>query len=172
MIDALWCTWDRNLEFARRLVADVPDERMAYQPAAGMNHPAWVLCHLSAYHPVILGVLRGQPFDDPKDHPFGMRSAPVPYRDAYPSKEALVRAFEGGHAEVVEAARTAPASRLAEPPPLERWRDAMPNNAALLVHLMVAHESTHLGQLSAWRRVQGMPPAMTVWFAQPDAQNA
>ena len=33
--------------YLRMLIADVPDERMAEQPVAGVNHPAWILGHLA-----------------------------------------------------------------------------------------------------------------------------
>jgi len=33
--------------FCRRLLADIPDERLAEQPVADVNHPAWVLGHLA-----------------------------------------------------------------------------------------------------------------------------
>jgi hypothetical protein len=29
-----------NLGYAKRLVADIPDDKMALQPASGMNHAA------------------------------------------------------------------------------------------------------------------------------------
>ena len=37
----------------------VPDDRITHQPAARMNHPAWVFSHLNLYHPVMLALLRG-----------------------------------------------------------------------------------------------------------------
>jgi hypothetical protein len=34
-------TWNLNHGHAKRLVADVPDDAMAREPAPGMNHAAW-----------------------------------------------------------------------------------------------------------------------------------
>ena len=34
------------VEYVRKLVGDVPDERMAEQPLPGVNHPAWILGYL------------------------------------------------------------------------------------------------------------------------------
>ena len=31
-----------NVDYARRLVADIPHDKMAAQPIEGMNHAAWV----------------------------------------------------------------------------------------------------------------------------------
>ena len=47
MLSPLIHTWNLNLGYAKRLVADVPEVRMACQPAAHMNHAAWVLGHLA-----------------------------------------------------------------------------------------------------------------------------
>jgi hypothetical protein len=35
------------MQYCRMLVEDIADERMAEQPIAGVNHPAWVLGHLA-----------------------------------------------------------------------------------------------------------------------------
>jgi uncharacterized damage-inducible protein DinB len=48
-------------------------------------------------------------------------------------------------------------SRLAGAIPLERWKQRFPLIADAVVHLMIDHESTHLGQVSAWRRAGGRP---------------
>jgi hypothetical protein len=41
--------------------------------------------------------------------------------------------------------------------PLERWKATFPKVGSILGYLMLVHESTHLGQISMWRRVQGLP---------------
>lgn len=157
MIEWFLYSWDKNLHYGENLMTDVPQEKMVYQPAPGMNHPAWLLSHLNAYHPVIAAVIRGEPFDDPKFHRFGMQSQPEPDASVYPSKKELVNAYIHGHERVTEALREAKPARLNEPVPLERWSKTMPNIGTALGYLMIHHEATHLGQLSVWRRVQGMP---------------
>ena len=156
MIESLLFSWDKNLGYAQRLVADIPDERMVFQPGPGMNHPAWVLCHLNLYHPVIVSLIKNEPFDDPKGHKYGMTSKPVRDPAAYPAKGDLVETFIQGHADVTHALRSADPTALQAPVTLERWKDAMSTVNLALGYLMVLHESVHLGQLSAWRRVQGL----------------
>lgn len=157
MIDALLFSWDNNDDYAQRLVADLPDAQMTHQPAANMNHPAWVLSHLHAYHPVIVALIQGQTFDDPKHHPFGMQSKPVVDASVYPTKAVLVDAFVQGHAQVKSALAASDSAALNAPVLLDRWKTVMPTVALALGYLMLLHEATHLGQLSAWRRVQGLP---------------
>jgi hypothetical protein len=47
MTGPLLHTWNLNLGYAKRLVADIPYDKIALQPAPGMNHAAWVLGHLA-----------------------------------------------------------------------------------------------------------------------------
>lgn len=157
MIEALLLGWDRNLDYARRLLADVPQDRMSYQPAVNMNHPAWIFSHLNIYHAPMAAMLLGRPFDDPKGHPFGMGSKALPDASLYATREELLSAYERGHQNVALALRTGGQAALEATTPLERWRSAMPQVGIVLGYLMLVHESTHLGQISMWRRVQGMP---------------
>jgi len=156
-IEGLLFSWGKNLVYGQNLVADLEDDQMAKQPGPGMNHPAWVLSHLNAYLPVIEHVIKGEPFDDPKDHAFGMKSKPMDKRSVYASKEELLAEFVSGHERVAEALKEAGDAVWAKPIVLERWVDVMPTAAIALPYLMLVHENTHFGQLSAWRRVQELP---------------
>lgn len=159
-VDGIALIWDRQCAYAQSLVADLSPEEMLSQPVAGvtMNHPAWILSHLSAYHPVLELSLRGETPDDPVDHPYGMKSAPLADAGAYLPKDELVRSFTEGHDRVAAALRAAPQSRFDEPPPIARFHERMPTIAGMCTFLGVFHESVHIGQLSAWRRAGGRPP--------------
>lgn len=159
LLAALLSTYEDNREYAKRLVADLADAELTSQPVAGrtMNHPAWVLAHLGLYGPIVAAVVRGDPFDDPRHHPFGGLSHPINERGVYPSKAELLRAFVAGYDGAAAAIRIASAERLAAPTPLERWRARYPTIAYFAQHMMVEHISVHLGQLSAWRRAGGRP---------------
>lgn len=156
-IEGLIFAWNKNLDYARKLVADLSEDQMAVQPAPGMNHPAWVLSHLNVYHPVIEHVIKGEMFDDPKGHPFGMQSKPVADRSVYASKDELVSAFVAGHERVERALRLATDTLWSQAVVLPRWQQFMPTAGVALPYLMLVHENTHFGQVSAWRRVQGLP---------------
>ena len=156
MIDLLLFSWEKNLGYAQRLIADLDDEAMVRQPAAGTNHPAWVLSHLNIYHPVIVSLIRGETFPDPKDHRYGMQSKPVADRAEYPSKGELIQTFATGHEQVESALRQAPVEAWHAAVTLPRWQQAMPTVDVALGYLMLHHEAVHLGQLSGWRRVQGL----------------
>ena len=157
MVEGLLLGWNRNLDYATRLLADIPQDMMTYQPVVNMNHPAWVFSHLNIYHVPMTCVLLGKPFEDPKNSPFGMQSKPQQDPSIYKSKHELLADFTRGHREVADALRTGGQAALDTETPLERWRTSMPKIGILLPYLMLVHESTHLGQLSVWRRVQGLP---------------
>ena len=134
---------------------------MTWQPApdgkAPANHPAWVLAHLNTYVPIVQALVQGQEFADPKDAPFGMQSKPEADANIYPGKTELLNEFVTGHEQVSKLLETADPAVLEQAVTLERWKARMPSVAAALVYLGMCHENLHLGQLSAWRRIQGLP---------------
>jgi hypothetical protein len=160
-IEGLLFGWNKNADYGPKLVSDLSDEQMVAQPApagqAPSNHPAWVLSHLNAYLSVIEAIVAGQTFDDPKEHPFGMMSKPAADASLYPSKAELVATFTTGHERIAQALSEAPADLLQQTITLPRWKEVMPKAGIALPYLMLNHENLHLGQLSTWRRVQGMP---------------
>lgn len=155
--EATLIAWSRNADYGKKIVADLTVDQMIIQPGPGMNHPAWILSHLNAYHGPLLAMLSGEEFADPKDHPFGMQSKPESDAAIYASKDELVAAWQQGHDDVALHLAAATDETLAQPLKLERWAKPFPRVIDALPYIMISHESTHLGQLSAWRRVQGLP---------------
>ena len=169
LASAILITWRRNAAYAGRLVGDLSASQFVAQPVPNgvlINHPAWVLCHLSVYAPICAALAHGTPFEDPLEHRYGQTSKVSGDPREYPGAPEIVREFERAHAEaeraVVEAGTASgagtdhAASVFARTNPLPRWRDAQPTVGDMLVTLMVKHESFHLGQLSAWRRAMGL----------------
>lgn len=148
------------LGYARKLVADVDDARFADQPAPGLNHPAWIVGHLAVAADYALQLL-GRPTLCPRDWQvrFGPGSTPRPDRAVYPSKADLLAALERGHAAVGEAAAGAAPEGLdrAHEVPIAFLKESIPTAGGLIAHLLTTHEAAHLGQLSAWRRLVGLP---------------
>ena len=52
--------WDNQLGYALALLDDLTDEQFVLRPGGKMNHPAWIVGHIAAYHPVIGQLLRGE----------------------------------------------------------------------------------------------------------------
>jgi hypothetical protein len=146
-----------NLGYAKRLVADIPEDKMALQPAPGMNHAAWVLGHLACTADMLGSMIGVKPVCPPEWAVlFDWNSSPSSDVAQYPSKATLLRALEEGHAAIAAALPSIPESRWSETTPLEAVRGFLPTLGDCFVFVMAAHENMHLGQLSAWRRAQGM----------------
>ncbi len=75
---------------------------------------------------------------------------------ADPTKAVLLKALEAAHSGVAVALPSVPEARWSEPTPVEEVPGVLPTLGDSFVFVMAAHENMYLGQLSAWRRVQGM----------------
>jgi hypothetical protein len=151
-----------TLAMCERLMADVSQEEMERQPTAGVNPPAWILGHL-AICTDFAQQLMGRPTRLPKTwhEEFGPGTSPLSTTHAYPSRDELLDALRGGHAEVVAALATLDAATLSAPNPLSGMpflQQTLPTAGDLLAHLMTTHEAAHLGHLSNWRRQMGRKP--------------
>ena len=158
-VESIVYAWDNQLHYALALVDDLSDEQMVQRPGGNMNHPAWMLGHVSLYHPVTLQLLAGEPVDDPKnDSLYGFAGhGPVDDIKAYGSKESIVAWFADGHENVAQALLAAKPQAFRRPPSLERWAKMYPTVEFMLPDLLLHHESLHIGQISIWRRAAGLP---------------
>jgi len=151
------------LGYCRRLVDDIPDDALADQPSPGVTHPAWVLGHLAIAADAATVRLGGRPACPPDwRRLFGPGSAVSPDRAAYPSKAELLAAVERGFGLAVESARRATPELLAQPQAGPFYTQECPTVGDLVAHLMTTHSFLHLGQLSAWRRMRGLPSALGI----------
>ena len=159
MQHALLSTYERNLDHARRLVNDLDDEKMVVQPVRGMNHPAWVLGHLTCTCDVAMRVIGESPVA-PSDwaQTFGPRTEPVADRQRYPDRDVLLDALEQCHEAVAERVGALSADAMQAAPEDARFQKRWPTRADALLHVMIGHEQMHLGQVSALRRAQALPP--------------
>jgi hypothetical protein len=157
LIPAVLRTWARQRDYAVRLVADLSDADMVAQPIGGvtLNHPAWTFGHIGIYPPVLAAILESRPFEDPIKHRYGRDSKPQSDPAAYPPKAKLIADYLAGHDRLAAVLEAADPAVFDAPIPLARWKERFPFVADAIVHLMIDHESTHLGQVSAWRRAGG-----------------
>jgi hypothetical protein len=161
MLKSLLHNYAFNLTYAQMLVGEIPDEEMAGQPEGIVNHPAWTLGHLgyaSDYAAILLGLEGTTP--QPWVELFGRGTTPVDDRTKYPPKEEMLAALEQQHARVADAISKADPALFEQPTANEEFRQIMPTVGDGLAYLLVSHEATHLGQVSAWRRAMGKPSVL------------
>ena len=139
------------------LVADVSPEDFCRQPLPGMNHPAWVFGHL-AYASDRHGTLVGndQRLGDWQGM-FAKGSATSDDPANYPSKDELLAAWKAANSRLIAAVEGASPERLATPNTYLP-NGLLPTLGDFLAYSMTGHTSSHLGQVSAWRRADGRPP--------------
>lgn len=148
------------LNYCRLLTADIDDERMTELPVAGANHPAWILGHLAVCTDYA-GKLVGLPRECPKEwhRLFGPGSQANADRAAYPNKDGLLKALAAGHERVSAGVAKANPEAMRQPQNVI-FPQHFPTVGDMVAHLMTTHPCAHLGQLSAWRRFNGLPAVL------------
>jgi hypothetical protein len=148
-----------GLDFLREQVADVAPADMVAQPNGMVNHPAWVIGHLT-FACQLLGGVVGLPAWLPDDWAgrFGPGSTPAADAGLYEAKENALAILRDAQVRITRAVEGLDDSRLDEPFPDESYRDVFPTVRHALTQVLVGHTANHVGQLSVWRRAMGLPP--------------
>lgn len=144
----------------KRMMADIDDAKLDWQPAPNAHSAVWILAHLAIATDYVLMNLGQKGAVSKEWHKrFGPGSSELTAGEARPSKAELLSAIEAGHARVVEAVRNPDPALLAKPHPV-KVLDGTPIVTVdhLIGHLMTTHAAVHMGQLSLWRRCAGYPP--------------
>lgn len=147
------------LQYGKQLTADIPDDKFAFMPTPTMNHPAWILGHLTMAADYGLNFLGGKPIAPEGYAPlFGIGIGPKPDRMLYPTKDEMLAAYIAGHEALHAAAANPDPKAMAGPNPVDFLKATMPTLGDFITHLLTTHEGIHLGQLSGWRRACGYKP--------------
>ena len=160
-----------SLGYGDRLMAGITPEIFARFASPGgspieSNHPAFIYGHLSLYAPRVIDQLgRG---DLAVDVPAAFKEVfskdakcvDDPAGSVYPTMAAVTELFKTGYANATTALREAGDETLQQINPTEgRMRELFPTLGSMHGFYVGGHMMMHLGQLSAWRRMQGLGPA-------------
>jgi len=145
------------LNYAEGLLKEIPEERMAEQPFPGVNHPAWIIGHLTNTADAVAVILGGSK-ELPESWPklFGRDSEPTSHREDYPGKAELLDLLKSRYWAVQQLLSTVPESLLKAANPRPQMQDRLPAVSDLVSFVLTGHFGIHLGQLSTWRRLVGM----------------
>jgi hypothetical protein len=145
-----------SLKFISESIADVPEHRLAEQPAGVINHPAWTISHLVAAIEFTLTLLEEQtPLPAGVSYKaFGNGSKPLAHRKEYRSKPDLLAHLALAHDALARAARAKHATHFPRPTP-DALRSFAPTIGHVVLYMLTAHDQYHLGQLMVWRRAAG-----------------
>lgn len=146
------------LDFLREQVADVAAIDMTAQPNGIMNHPAWVIGHLTHTCQLLGGVV-GIPEWLPGDwaERYGTGSVPVSHVAMYETKDEALAILGDAQSRMTQAVERLDDSRLDQPFPDESYLDVFPTVRHALTQVLVGHTANHIGQVSVWRRAMGLP---------------
>lgn len=147
------------LDFLREQIGDVAAADMVAQPNGIMNHPAWVIGHLTDVCQLLGGVIGlSQWLPDEWAERFGTGSVPVADAGLYETKDDALAILGDAQSRITQAVEQLNDSHLDEPFPDESYHVVFPTIRHFLTQVLVGHTANHIGQLSVWRRAMGMPP--------------
>jgi hypothetical protein len=160
-----------TLMFGEALLKDVKAEQFARKPVVNgktidCNHPAWVYGHLAMYAAKmcdLTGIPSG-PAAVPAgwDELFknGTPSTDDPTGKMFPPMETIVRHYIDGYKYVISKLPEVDDAAFAKPNPgTGRYAEMAPTIGAAVAFMISGHAASHLGQVSTWRRCQGLGSA-------------
>jgi len=157
--------------YALRLCKDIPTDLFGCLAVPGgeridSNHPAFVIGHLNLYPARVLELLQvpSVPIASPKTYHqlFSKDAQCVDDRNCsiYPSKEELLAFFEKSYAIALDSVRQVDDTLLLTENPVDSpTKQFLPTLGSLIGFYLGGHVMSHCGQISAWRRMQKLPPA-------------
>jgi hypothetical protein len=158
-----------SLGYGERLLAGVPSERFARFAAPGgvvvaSNHPAFIYGHLSLYAPKVLLQIGHPALASPGHFEIAFSKDAACRDDAdgdlYPAMDEVLAFYREGYRMVTAGLRSTPDAAFDAPNPAEgRMRELFPTIGSVQAFYCGGHMMMHLGQMSAWRRMEGLGTA-------------
>ncbi|MFN0137032.1 MAG: DinB family protein [Phycisphaerae bacterium] len=157
--------------YAERLIDGIkPETAASFARPGGViinsNHPTFVFGHLNLYA-IRVFTLLGLPTDAAKYPPewdalfkAGVECTDDPTCAKYPNFTELTAFFSRAYTAAIAAIRDARDERFLAANPAEgRMKELFPTIGAAITFYVGSHPQSHFGQVSAWRRMMGLPPA-------------
>lgn len=160
-----------GLRYAKRLIDATPAERFGRISTPGgqsvqSNHAAFAIGHLTLYPVKVLDLLgcdkKGAVPPENYTALFSKDAKCVDDADGkvYPPKDELSRVFQQTYDVALAALRSCDDQLLLAPNPVDSpMKTVCPTLGSMLAFYMTGHVMSHLGQVSAWRRMEGLPAA-------------
>ena len=165
----------RPLGLAEKLLEGVPPDRFARLTCGAngpiqANHPAFIYGHLALYGPRLVDMLghAGSAAEAevvlPQSYSvlfsFDAQCQDDPDGSIYPLMQEVVDHFFKGMRLAIEAVASCDDLKLLDQTPEPRLRSTFPTLAIAANFLLNDHLMFHLGQMSTWRRAEGLGSAM------------
>jgi len=162
-------TLQLSVGYAERLLKGVPADRFGRFAQVGgtvveSNNPAFIYGHLSLYAPKVLQQIE-HPAPGVPDHFEHLFSKDASCKDdvdgdLYPPMDEITTFFFEGHRMLAGALRATPNTTFEQANPAEgRMKELFPTLGSVQTFYCGGHMMMHLGQMSAWRRMEGFGSA-------------
>ncbi|QDV60975.1 DinB family protein [Crateriforma conspicua] len=176
MANAIAESGQHCMNYARQLLQDIPASQFARFARLGdtvvaSNHPAFIFGHLSLYGSRVVNELGGDASAVMPTDRYNELFSPVaecvddPDGTIYPPMDEITERFFASYTSAVDALRQADDATLSAVNPNERGRAKFATMGSMHAFYLGGHLMIHLGQLSAWRRMQGLGQASKPAFA-------
>lgn len=128
------------------------------------NHPAFIYGHLALYSSRIVAMAGGTPVKPPDGFSElfanGVECEDDTDGTKYPAMQIIADAFFSGYESALDAVRSADDEVLNRPNPAGgTLTERFPTCGSMCSFMGCGHVMLHMGQMSAWRRMQGLGPA-------------
>lgn len=160
-----------SVMFGETLLKDVKADHFGRKPVVNgklidCNHPAWVYGHLAMYASKVcdmVGIPQG-PTPVPAGWEDLFKNGTVCEDDAtgtkYPPMETITSHFLSGYKYVISKLPEVDDAVFSKPNPMGgRMVEMAPTLGGAVAFMMSGHPMSHLGQVSTWRRCQGLGSA-------------
>ncbi len=149
-----------NRGYLDRLLQNLPDDEMDFQPHPGLHSPRWILAHLA-----IVADYGAKMLDLPIHCPktwhaaYGPSSQAGTHARLSPDRAELLAAIDIGYSRLCDVLPTASGENFSQAHGVELLTGTpIVTRIDLVCHILTTHFATHLGQLSSICRLQGRPP--------------
>lgn len=153
---------DITLRYADLLAADIPTDSFGHMPHPNMNHPAFCFGHLAMYPNMVLDMIGRADLKVEKPGWGELFNAPIQCVEQdgrYPGKDEIMAHFMERHRAVSAALREVSSETL-EQEHDGYFKGKIKTVGGVVNFMLAGHTMLHMGQVSAWRRAMGLPPAM------------
>ena len=145
--------------YGEGLLGELAADRILTRTADTGHHPMWLMGHLAFIGQRMVDAFGGEAVVDLDDYGqrFGIGSELSDDHEHYPTWNQVLGIWRDAHRQIPELAASLDEVELSQPNTNPRMSETLPTKADFYAFVLTAHEATHLGQLSAWRRSQGLP---------------
>jgi hypothetical protein len=164
MADIMLHGMKRSLAYGELLLKDIPADKFAHMPHPTLNHPAFIIGHLSIYPNRLFTMLgRKELVKEKAGYPelFQAGVACVEQDGRYPKKDEIVAYYVERYTAIGNLLPTLDDEVFSRENPMEgRIKEMFPQLGLAFNFMLNNHHMMHLGQVSAWRRCIGLGSAM------------